>query len=248
MAASYPTSTKSFSTHSAGQTIASADVNAIQDEVVAVENGLRTGLQHNLIFTDATYDIGASGATRPRDFYLSRNATIGGTLGVTGIVSPLALVDISGASAGQVKFPASQNASSNANTLDDYEEGTWVPTWTNGSIGNGAVGAAYVKVGQLITCWITLTMGTTSTFGGGGAWTFSLPLAAGNVNVNFYGVAQALDSSANTLYVAIASIAASGTTLTLNVGGVGTFFTSAVPFTWATSDTLNICVSYRAAA
>lgn len=38
----------------------------------------------NLLFTDATYDIGASGATRPRDFFLSRNATIGGTLGVTG--------------------------------------------------------------------------------------------------------------------------------------------------------------------
>jgi hypothetical protein len=39
----------------------------------------------NLIFTpDNTYDIGASGATRPRDFFLGRNATIGGTLGVTG--------------------------------------------------------------------------------------------------------------------------------------------------------------------
>lgn len=38
----------------------------------------------NLLFTDATYDIGASGATRPRDLFLSRNATVGGTLGVTG--------------------------------------------------------------------------------------------------------------------------------------------------------------------
>lgn len=41
-------------------------------------------LAANLIFVDATYDIGASGATRPRDFFLSRNATVGGTLGVTG--------------------------------------------------------------------------------------------------------------------------------------------------------------------
>jgi hypothetical protein len=38
----------------------------------------------HLIFTDATYDIGASGATRPRDLYLSRNAGVGGTLAVTG--------------------------------------------------------------------------------------------------------------------------------------------------------------------
>ena len=42
-------------------------------------------LTQNLLFTDATYDIGASGATRPRDLFLSRNAVIGGTLGVTGV-------------------------------------------------------------------------------------------------------------------------------------------------------------------
>ena len=37
----------------------------------------------NLIFTDNTYDIGASGATRPRNLFLSGNATVGGntTLG-----------------------------------------------------------------------------------------------------------------------------------------------------------------------
>lgn len=39
----------------------------------------------NLIFsTDNTKDIGASGATRPRDLFLGRNALIAGTLGVTG--------------------------------------------------------------------------------------------------------------------------------------------------------------------
>jgi hypothetical protein len=48
---------------------------------------LGTANAGNLIFTDATYDIGASGATRPRDLFLSRNATIGGTLGVTGIAT-----------------------------------------------------------------------------------------------------------------------------------------------------------------
>ena len=50
--------------------------------------GLTTGasstLGGHLLFTDATYDIGASGATRPRDLYLSRNAVFGGTINVTG--------------------------------------------------------------------------------------------------------------------------------------------------------------------
>src|SRR3990167_6543416 len=87
MAASYPTSTPSFTTKATNDVIAASHVNALQDEIVAIAGALRTSLQHNLLFTDATYDIGASGATRPQDLFLSRNATIGGTLGVTGVAT-----------------------------------------------------------------------------------------------------------------------------------------------------------------
>lgn len=38
----------------------------------------------DVLFTDATYDIGKSGATRPRDGFFSRNVVIGGTLTQTG--------------------------------------------------------------------------------------------------------------------------------------------------------------------
>ena len=74
-------------------------------------------------------------------------AAISGTTGTfTG------LVDISAASAGQIKFPASQNASSDANTLDDYEEGTWTPTvflgGTNNSIANAT--GTYTKIGNVV--------------------------------------------------------------------------------------------------
>lgn len=37
----------------------------------------------NLLFVDNTYDIGASGASRPRSIYLAGNATLGGSAGVT---------------------------------------------------------------------------------------------------------------------------------------------------------------------
>jgi hypothetical protein len=37
--------------------------------------------------TDNTFDLGASGANRPRDLFLARNALVGGTLGVTGATS-----------------------------------------------------------------------------------------------------------------------------------------------------------------
>lgn len=57
---------------------------------------------------------------------------------------------------GQIKFPAVQNASADANTLDDYEEGTFTITLA-GSTGNPTVGTiaanicAYTKVGKTVT-------------------------------------------------------------------------------------------------
>jgi len=50
---------------------------------------------------------------------------------VTGSISATSLVDISAAGAGQIKFPATQNASADANTLDDYEERRFDPVLTN---------------------------------------------------------------------------------------------------------------------
>jgi len=43
-------------------------------------------LTSDLLFTDATYDIGKSGATRPRDAFFSRNVTIGGAAAISGNV------------------------------------------------------------------------------------------------------------------------------------------------------------------
>lgn len=50
----------------------------------------------NLLFTDATFDIGASGATRPRDLFLSRNAVIGGTLGAGGATTLSSTLNVTG--------------------------------------------------------------------------------------------------------------------------------------------------------
>jgi hypothetical protein len=50
---------------------------------------------------------------------------------------------------GQIAFPASQSASSNANTLDDYEEGTWTPTDGSGAgLTFTNVYANYTKIGR----------------------------------------------------------------------------------------------------
>jgi hypothetical protein len=49
-----------------------------------------------------------------------------------------------------ITFPATQSASSNANTLDDYEEGTWTATLTDGTNTVTSDGATYRKIGSLV--------------------------------------------------------------------------------------------------
>ena len=57
---------------------------------------------------------------------------------------------------GQIAFPATQFPSSNANTLDDYEEGTWTPVIGGGGGTSGQTYATqigrYVKVGIIVHC------------------------------------------------------------------------------------------------
>lgn len=58
---------------------------------------------------------------------------------------------------GQIKFPATQNPSSDANTLDDYEEGTWTATVAVGSI--SAQNCRYVKIGSAVLIRGDITYG-----------------------------------------------------------------------------------------
>jgi len=65
-----------------------------------------------------------------------------------------------------VAFPATQVASSDANTLDDYEEGTWTPT-LGGTSSITFNAALYTKVGNIVYCFFDITvvsLGTGSTY------------------------------------------------------------------------------------
>jgi hypothetical protein len=54
-----------------------------------------------------------------------------------------------------ITFPTTQSASSNANTLDDYEKGTFIATYINGSgtpiTPNGTSSASYTKIGRTVS-------------------------------------------------------------------------------------------------
>jgi hypothetical protein len=66
--------------------------------------GLTIPLGQNLTWApDATYDIGASGANRPRDLFMSRNLVVGGTV-TTGTVGPSASGTLNLRSSGSIRW------------------------------------------------------------------------------------------------------------------------------------------------
>ena len=77
---------------------------------------------------------------------------------------------------GHIKFPATQNASGDANTLDDYEEGTYTCNLASPSNCSSLVfgSCTYTKVGRIVmmslTGSFTVTSANTAT-----TFTFSLP-------------------------------------------------------------------------
>ncbi len=64
-------------------------------------------------------------------------------------------------SAGQIVFPATQNASTNPNTLDDYKEGIFTPKLLFGgeAVGmDGSFSASYTKIGRIVNFLIMIKL------------------------------------------------------------------------------------------
>jgi len=78
-----------------------------------------------------------------------------------------------------ITFPATQDPSSNANTLDDYEEGTWTPTVSNFGTLSSANGR-YTKIGNLVYAECYLVPSTTFTTTAGNSSVNGLPFNPAN--------------------------------------------------------------------
>ena len=93
-----------------------------------------------------------------------------------------------------ITFPATQSASSNANTLDDYEEGTWTPTG-NGITFSSAYGN-YTKIGNTCTIWWDVAWPSTSDSGsayiGGLPFTLAANSWSGAMAITNVGIADVL--------------------------------------------------------
>ncbi len=118
------------------------------DTVLSALGKLQKQISDNLTtlssHTGATAAHGATGAvvgttnTQTLTNKTLTAAVLGGTTDVSG---------------GQLKFPSTQSASTDPNTLDDYEEGTWTPTVSaaSGAITSYTINSAtYTKIGRQV--------------------------------------------------------------------------------------------------
>jgi hypothetical protein len=109
--------------------------------------------------------VGPIGTTDINDSAVTSAKILNGTITSADLTTSLVLTTMSASGdltliAGGLKFPATQVVSANANTLDDYEEGTFTPT----VIGTSTAGAGtyasqfgkYTKIGRMVNFTIYL--------------------------------------------------------------------------------------------
>ena len=136
----------------------------------------------------------------------------------------------------------------------DLEEdfGSYTPIWygsvSNPDIGDGSILGRYHRRGRLVTLWLRVLMGGTTTYGSG-LWSFSLPdirpttveggapSALGLVQISDTGTADSMGFS---------SIAFDSPNYVVTAASLtGAICTATVPHTWADTDQLTLSISYQ---
>lgn len=155
------------------------------------------------------------------------NTAPGFTLGSTSLTfAKSGMIDSSSGSGGQLKFPATQNPSSDANTLDDYKENTFMPVLTIGGASTGITYSAqtgsYTKIGNRVLFEITILLSSKGSLTGNVA--ISLPFTAVTATA-YHGTAsvQPLNTvSTNYVFGDIGSGASTMTMATFSAGAGST--------------------------
>jgi hypothetical protein len=132
------------------------------------------------------------------------------------------------ASGAGITFPAAISASSDANTLDDYEEGTFTPTITSGAgaITSYTATGAYTKIGRLVTIAVTVTIDNAGT--ASGTMKYTLPFT--QVSTPFF-TAPVREYNATGIWY-FTEIDNSGGTIWTSING-GVVWSSTYNYTWS---------------
>lgn len=178
MSATFPTGVKSFTTKLAGDTVQASHANDLQDEVTAIETALVGGTlpaANGSALTALNASNLASG-TVPDARLSSTVGNVDATETVSAVWTFSAKPNINAG----LQFPATQAASADANTLDDYEEGTWTVSDQSGAgLSLTTIQTArYVKKGQDVFVSGAITYPATANASNASLGTLPFTLAA----------------------------------------------------------------------
>lgn len=155
---------------------------------------------------------------------------------------------------GQVQFPATQNASTGANVLDDYEEGTFTPTITGSTSASGQAYTQqvgyYQKIGRWVQLDIKIVLSTLGTITGAVAiGGLPFPVDSGGISANTF-VAPVFWSSLTNAKVALVAVPIDGTSIIdlFGSGAAATSLGSLVQADLSNTTTFIISVRYRTTA
>jgi len=122
----------------------------------------------------------------------------------------------------------------------------WTPTWTNLTVGNGALVPRFLQIGKTIVGKLTFTLGTTSAITG--AVRFTLPVSPSVFTTNVVmpiGQAFIVDVSVPTRFRRTVCLDGVNSTATIDDDSFVSI-SGTVPMTWATGDTLALSFNYEA--
>jgi hypothetical protein len=162
-----------------GLSAVAADLTTLEGTAVTAPNAF--GADNRLIKSAGTGRISEATGITCDD---SNNISGVGTFTASGLIT---------ASAGQIAFPATQNPSGNANTLDDYEEGSFTPVLTCATPGNLNVAyfersGNYTKVGNCVTTnWHIITSTFTHTTASGDIQVAGFPFSCPGFGIGSVG-------------------------------------------------------------
>lgn len=145
-------------------------------------SGTMTLRNPTIVGSNATQAVFNTVATTVNAFGAATALNLGAATGTATINN--ATTAVKALTANTVKFPSTQVASADPNTLDDYEEGSWTPTLAGSTTAGTATYVAgannrigrYTKIGNQVTVHFTVAV---SAFNGTGAYTITgLPFTA----------------------------------------------------------------------
>ena len=147
-----------------------------------------------------------------------------------------------------ITFPATQSASADANTLDDYEEGAFTPSFTNLTIGNGSVQGIYTKIGNVVEFMASVRFGTTSAWAGTCTGISGLPFTSRTLtSASTQPISGMYIDSGSGWSGVSTGVNSNSANLMQPLVVTGGAITATTPMTWTTSDELTFSGTYLTA-